>query len=170
MAIRKIILEGDPCLLRPCRPVTDFGPRIHGLLDDMADTLIEAHGAGLAAPQVGVLRRVAIVLIEDEAEDGEDEVSMSFVELLNPEIVAFEGEEVAWEGCLSLPGKHGRVTRPSKVTVRAQNRFGDWFELTAEGFEARAFCHEIDHLDGKLYTRLVEGGLYDSDALPEDDD
>ena len=169
MAIRNIVFEGDPCLLKVCRPVTDFGPRLHTLLDDMADTLIEAHGAGLAAPQVGVLRRVALVLIEDEPEGDEEEGEMYFLELINPDITAFEGEEEAWEGCLSLPGKHGRVTRPSRVTVRAQDRDGAWFEYTAEGFEARAFCHEIDHLDGKIYTRLVVGGLYDSDKLPEDD-
>ena len=139
MAIRTIREKGDPCLEKVCRPVTEFNARLHQLLDDMADTLAEAGGVGLAAPQVGILRRVCIV----EDEQGE------IIELINPEIIKTEGEQTGLEGCLSVPGKYGIVTRPMLVRVRAQDRFGTTFEVE---ITARCFCHEIEHLDGHLYT------------------
>lgn len=142
MAIRTIREKGDPCLNKVCRPVTEFNARLHELLDDMADTLAEAGGVGLAAPQVGILRRVCIV------EDAQGEI----IELINPEIIAREGEQTGLEGCLSVPGKYGVVTRPMIVRVRAQDRFGTTFEVEDEELTARCFCHEIDHLDGHLYT------------------
>ena len=150
MAIRKIVLEGDPCLAKNCRPVTEFNQRLWDLLDDMHETLTDAQGAGLAAPQVGVLRRLALVMVEDE----------SFLEVINPEIIAEEGEQDGPEGCLSVPDLYGMVKRPMKVTVRFQDRNGNWVERIAEGFTARAFCHEIDHLDGIVYVEKVEGELH----------
>ena len=143
MALRKIVVQGEECLTKVCRPVTEFNPHLHQLLDDMLETLEDANGAGLAAPQVGVLRRVCVVLDEDSEE---------YIELVNPEIVAQSGEQTGLEGCLSVPGKWGIVTRPDVVRVRAQDRYGDWFEVEGEGLTARAFCHEIEHLDGHLYT------------------
>ena len=159
MAIRNIVKVGDDILTWKCRPVTDFNDRLFTLLDDMHDTLTDAHGAGLAAPQVGILRRLALVMVEDE----------SFLEIINPEIIAREGEQDGAEGCLSVPGKYGMVKRPMQVTVRYQDRGGEWHERTAEGFTARAFCHEIDHLDGHLYTELVTEYL-DPDDFTEDDE
>ena len=135
-----------------------FDRKLHQLLDDMQDTLYEANGAGLAAPQVGVLRRVCIVDVGDGP-----------IELINPEIVATEGEQTGPEGCLSLPNEWGEVTRPMRVTVRAQNRKGKWFETTGDELCARAFCHEIDHLDGQLYVELVEGELRDTRAEEEEE-
>ena len=126
----------------------------------MHETLTDAHGAGLAAPQVGILRRLALVMVEDE----------SFLEIINPEIIAREGEQDGAEGCLSVPGKYGMVKRPMKVTVKFQDRNGQWHERTAEGFTARAFCHEIDHLDGHLYTELVSEYLDPADFADDDDD
>ena len=146
MAMRNIVEVGDSCLTKVCRPVTEFNKRLHTLLDDMAETLREANGAGLAAPQVGVLRRACIVV------DDEDEV----IELINPEIVSQSGEQTGIEGCLSIPGKWGIVTRPNVVRVRAQDRFGDFFEVEGEELTARAFCHEIDHLDGHLFSEHVD--------------
>ena len=146
MAIRKVVVQGDDILGKVCRPVTDFNRRLHILLDDMADTLLEANGAGLAAPQVGVLRR-AVLVVDDEEE---------ILELINPEIIASSGEQTGLEGCLSVPGKWGLVTRPNKVRVRAQDRFGKWFELEGEGLTARAFCHEIEHLDGHLFVEHID--------------
>lgn len=142
MAIRTIREKGDPCLAKVCRPVTEFNSRLHELLDDMKETLAEAGGVGLAAPQVGILRRVCIV----EDEQGE------IIELINPEIIKTEGEQTGLEGCLSVPGKYGVVTRPMIVRVRAQDRFGATFEVEDEELTARCFCHEIEHLDGILYT------------------
>ena len=147
MALRKIVVQGDDCLAKVCRPVKDFNKRLWDLLDDMADTLEEASGAGLAAPQVGVLRRVCLV-VDHEAEE--------LVELINPEIIASSGEQTGLEGCLSVPGKWGIVTRPYTVKVRAQDRFGDWFELERDDLTARCFCHEIDHLDGHLYVEHID--------------
>ena len=141
MAIRKIFTDDAECLYKVCRPVEHFNKRLYDLLDDMAETLEEAGGVGLAAPQVGILRRVCIVLNED------DEI----IELINPEIVYTEGEETALEGCLSVPGKYGEVTRPYVVRVKAQDRDGQWFEVEDEGITARCFCHEIEHLDGHMY-------------------
>ena len=146
MALRRIVEQGDECLEKVCRPVKDFNRRLHILLDDMAETLREANGAGLAAPQVGVLRRVCIVMDENE----------EIIELINPVIVSQEGEQTGLEGCLSVPGKWGIVTRPNHVRVRAQDRNGKWFEVEGEGLTARAFCHEIEHLDGHLYTEHID--------------
>ena len=146
MALRKIALEGEECLTRVCRPVTDFNSRLHTLLDDMADTLAESGGVGLAAPQVGILRRVCVVLDEDD----------QLIELVNPEIIRTEGEQTGLEGCLSVPGKYGVVTRPEVVRVRAQDRDGDWFEVEDEGLTARCFCHEIEHLDGHLFVEHID--------------
>ncbi len=146
MALRKIVLQGDECLTKVCRPVTDFNSRLHTLLDDMTDTLLDSGGVGLAAPQVGILRRVCVVLNED------DEV----IELVNPEIIFTDGEQTGLEGCLSVPGKYGVVTRPEVVRVRAQDRNGDFFELEDSDLTARCFCHEIEHLDGHLFIEHTD--------------
>ena len=146
MAIRKIVLQGDDILTKVCKPVTKFDQKLHELLDDMKETLEQANGAGLAAPQVGILRRAVVVL------DDEDD----FLELINPEIIATEGEQCGPEGCLSVPGKYGMVTRPYRVRVRAQDRNGDWFEAEGEELTARCFCHELEHLDGHLYTEHID--------------
>lgn len=144
MALRNIVQDGDPVLRKTCREVTEFNERLHILLDDMKDTLIEANGAGLAAPQVGVLKRVAVVSVDDV-----------YLELVNPVIIKTEGEETLPEGCLSIPGVCGTVSRPYKVTVKAQDRFGNEFTATGEEILARAFCHEIDHLDGVLFKDKI---------------
>ncbi len=144
MAIRQIVKQGDEVLRKRSFEVTDFGKRTHDLLDDMYDTLVKADGAGLAAVQVGVLKRIFIVIDGDSARDG-------VIEFINPEIISQSGEQTGVEGCLSVPGMQGDVTRPYKVTVRYQDRNGDHFEVKAEGFIARAICHEYDHLDGTLY-------------------
>ncbi len=141
MAIRNIVQFGDDVLKKECRPVEKFDRKLHQLLDDMQDTLYEANGAGLAAPQVGILRQV--------------DVGEGPIELVNPEIIATEGEQSGPEGCLSLPNEWGMVTRPMKVTVRAQNRKGKWFEMSGEELLARAFCHEIDHLHGTVFTDVA---------------
>ncbi len=154
MAIRRIVERGDPVLEKRCRPVTEFNARLHILLDDMAETLEEAGGVGLAAPQVGILRRICIV------KDSEDET----IELINPEIVETEGEQTGLEGCLSIPGRYGIVTRPYKVRVRAQDRDGVTFEIEDEDLTARCFCHEIDHLDGHLYTEHCDHLLSDEEV------
>ena len=140
MAIRNIIQLGDPTLRKKSFAVTDFGEKTHQLLDDMKETLIKAEGAGLAAPQVGVLRRVFIVMAEGQ-----------YYECINPEIVKQKGKQVGAEGCLSVKGKYGTVDRPNEVTVKAFDRFGNPFTVNAQGFLARAFCHEYDHLDGIVY-------------------
>lgn len=154
MALRKIVEQGDPCLNKVCRTVTEFNGRLHELLDDLLETLADANGAGLAAPQVGVLRRVCVVMDEDSEE---------YLELVNPEIVARSGEQTGLEGCLSVPGKWGIVTRPQRVRVRAQDRDGNWFEVEGEDLTARAFCHEIEHLDGHLYTEHIDHFLSDEE-------
>lgn len=149
MAIRNILTKEEETLYKISRPVTRFDARLHQLLDDMAETLIECGGGvGLAAPQVGVLRRVVLVLETNVGED-EDEY---IIELINPEIVESSGEQDGAEGCLSVPGEYGLVTRPAVVKVKAQDRFGEWFEYEGEGLTARCFCHEIDHLEGILFT------------------
>ena len=145
MAIRNIVKYGDETLRRVCRPVEEITPRILTLLDDMAETMRAANGCGLAAPQVGILRRIAVV----ETEPGE------LIELINPKIIAFAGEQREQEGCLSIPEKWGITVRPAHVTVRATNRRGEEFEVTGSGLLARALCHEIDHLDGKLFVDKV---------------
>ena len=153
MALRKIALEGEACLSKMCRPVTDFNSRLHTLLDDLADTLADSGGVGLAAPQVGVLRRVCVVLDEED----------QLIELVNPEIIRTEGEQTGLEGCLSVPGKYGEVTRPEIVRVRAQDRDGNWFEVEDEGLTARCFCHEIEHLDGHLFSEHCDRLLTDEE-------
>ena len=145
MALRNILTEEDPTLRKVSRPVTKFDDRLHELLDDMAETLEDARGVGLAAPQVGILRRVVVVDVGEE-----------ILELINPEIISQSGEQTGMEGCLSVPGKYGIVTRPNVVKVRAQDRFGEWYEAEGEELIARAFCHELDHLDGHLYVDKVE--------------
>ncbi|MBQ4556677.1 MAG: peptide deformylase [Clostridia bacterium] len=141
MAKLKIIKEGDETLRKISRPVTEITPRILTLLDDMVDTMHEANGCGLAAVQVGVLRRIVVIETEESG----------LIELINPEIIAREGEQQDSEGCLSVPGKWGITRRPAKVTVRALNRKGETVEYTGTELLARAFCHELDHLDGKLF-------------------
>lgn len=155
MALRKIVEMGEDCLTKVCRPVTDFNRRLHILLDDMTETLAEANGAGLAAPQVGVLRRACVVLDMDSEE---------YIELINPEIISQSGEQTGLEGCLSVPGKWGLVTRPDYVRVRAQDRDGQWFEVEGEGLTARCFCHELEHLDGHLYTEHIDRFLTDEEV------
>ena len=140
MAIRNIIQEGDPTLRKKSFEVTDFGAKTHQLIDDMKDTLIKAEGAGLAAPQVGVLRRIFIVDVED-----------GYYECINPVIISQTGSQIGDEGCLSVKGKCGTVKRPMQLTLKAQDRHGKPFTLKAKGFLARAICHEYDHLDGILY-------------------
>ena len=153
MAIRNILRDGDPSLLKKSRAITDFNKRIHVLLDDMRETLLEANGLGLAAPQVGVLRRAVLVVDTTiETESPEEQI----IELLNPEIIARSGEQSGSEGCLSLPGIYGIVKRPELVKIKAQDRHGNTFELLKKELTARAICHEIDHLDGKIFTSLVE--------------
>lgn len=152
MALRTILQDGDAALQKKSRVVTEFNARLHELLDDMQETLVHAGGAGLAAPQVGVLRRAVLVLETNVPEDSEEYL----IELINPEIIEIEGEQTGTEGCLSLPGALGIVSRPQKVKVRAQDRYGKTFEVEGEGLTARAFCHEIDHLEGILYTARAE--------------
>lgn len=151
MAIRNVLTKEEAALYKKSRTVTKFDERLHQLLDDMADTLVESNGVGLAAPQVGILRR-AVIVLETNVEEDEEEY---LIELINPEIIETEGEEEGPEGCLSVPGEYGLVVRPSYAKVRAQDRFGDWFEYEGEGLTARCFCHEIDHLEGILYTSKV---------------
>lgn len=149
MALRNIVKKGDDCLTKNCREVTDFNPRLHKLLDDMRETLIDSTGVGLAAPQVGVLRR-AVLVMDTDTEDNE------IIELINPEIIEQDGEQEGPEGCLSIPNVWGIVKRPMHVKVKALDRFGNEFEREAEGFTARAFCHEIDHLSGVLFDTRAE--------------
>lgn len=152
MALRNILKEGDELLAKHCRPVTDFNARLHTLLDDMAETMMDADGVGLAAPQVGILRRAVIVL---ETNIGQEEEPY-IIELVNPEIVETDGEQEGPEGCLSVPGVYGWVSRPDYVKVRAQDRNGEWFEVEGVGLTARAFCHEIAHLEGQLFTEVSD--------------
>ena len=160
MALRNIVEQGDPVLMKMCRPVKDFNRRLHILLDDMRETLDNVGGAGLAAPQVGVLRRVCLVMDEETM----DEEIKTYYELVNPEIIEQDGEQTGLEGCLSVPGKWGIVTRPEHVKVRAQDRDGNWKEYEGTGLTARGFCHEIAHLDGHLYTELIDHFLSDEEV------
>lgn len=150
MALRNIRVDDDPILRKKSRPVTEFNERIFDLLDDMKETLYNSGGVGLAAPQVGVLRRVVVM---DVSEDRSD-----YIELINPEITYEDGSQTGNEGCLSLPGLCGVVTRPMTVKVKAQNRDGKWCLYKGEGLKARCFCHEIDHLDGILYKDKLDEG------------
>lgn len=144
MGLRKILTKEESVLHKRCRPVTVFDEKLHDLLDDMAETLVEANGVGLAAPQVGILRRIFIVDIGEE-----------IVELINPEILETEGEQDGMEGCLSVPNEFWLVKRPMRVKAKAQDRYGDWFEIEGEELIARCLCHENDHLDGHLYTEIA---------------
>ena len=152
MARRNILTKEDPALYKKCRPVTEFNPRLHQLLDDMKETLSQENGVGLAAPQVGVLRR-AVIVLETNVPEGEEEY---MIELVNPEIIEASGEQFGAEGCLSVPEEYGLVRRPMHVKVRAQNRNGETFEVEGEGLTARCFCHEIDHLEGIIFTSKCE--------------
>lgn len=146
MALRKIVEVGDPILTKVCRPVTKFDQKLAILIEDMIETMHNANGVGLAGPQVGMLRRVVVVDAGDED-----------LELVNPEIISCSEETIAdTEGCLSLPGQYGIVTRPAQVTIRAQDRYGDWYEYDADALLARCFLHEMDHLDGHMYTEFVD--------------
>lgn len=149
MALRNIVEEGDPVLRKECKEVREITPRTLQLLDDLAETMRDANGVGLAAPQVGILRRIAVVEVDDE-----------LYELINPEIVLTEGDQYDDEGCLSVPGKAGKVHRPEYVEVNCLNRFGEEVTYEADGLLARAFCHEIDHLDGVLYIDKAENIRY----------
>ena len=145
MGLRKILTDAEPALHKVCKPVEKFDWRLHKLLKDMTDTLVDSGGVGLAAPQVGILRRVVLV------DTGEE-----ILELVNPEMLETNGEQEGPEGCLSVPGKYALVKRPMYAKVRAQDRHGDWFEVEGEELIARCFCHELDHLDGILYTEKME--------------
>ena len=157
MGLRKILTDTEPALHKVCKPVTAFDRKLHKLLDDMAETLEEANGVGLAAPQVGILRRVVIV------DTGE-----GILELVNPTILETDGEQEGPEGCLSVPGKYGLVKRPYYAKVRAQDRYGDWYETEGEELIARCFCHELDHLDGIIYTQVMERFLTEEELNAEE--
>ena len=159
MGIRKILTDKEPALHKVCKPVEKFDWRLHKLLDDMADTLEEANGVGLAAPQVGILRRVVIV------DTGEE-----ILELVNPTILETSGEQEGPEGCLSVPGKYGLVKRPYIAKVRAQDRYGDWYEVEGEELIARCFCHELDHLDGIVYTQVMERFLSEEELQYDEEE
>ncbi len=164
MATRKIVTIGDETLRKTCKKQEKFDLRLAILLKDMADTMYKAEGVGLAAPQVGILRRVAVVDVTAD--------HSGLLELVNPEIVEASGSQCGREGCLSVPGRQGVVTRPMKVKVRYQDRRGRLMEMEAEGFEARALCHELDHLDGKLYVDMMDRELTEEEIeghIPEDD-
>ena len=152
MATRNIVTKEEPLLYKKSRPVKAFDARLHQLLDDMAETLLSSGGVGLAAPQVGVLRR-AVLVIETNVPEGEEE---KLIELINPEIIESSGEQYGAEGCLSFPDEYGLVKRPLDVTVRAQDRNGEFFTVSGTGLTARCFCHEIDHLDGIVFTTLCD--------------
>ena len=156
MGLRKILTDKEPALHKVCKPVTAFDQKLHKLLDDMAETLEEANGVGLAAPQVGILRRVVIV------DTGEE-----ILELVNPILLETDGEQEGAEGCLSVPGKYGLVKRPYYAKVRAQDRFGDWYEVEGEELIARCFCHELDHLDGIIYTEVMDRFLTEEELAAE---
>ena len=156
MSLRKILTQGDPVLGKVSHPVTKFDAKLHDLLDDMQETLAHAQGYGLAAPQIGILRRVVLVT----ASDG------TVLELVNPEIILTEGKQTGLEGCLSVPGMYGEVTRPSRVRVRAQDRDGNFFEAEDVDMTARCFCHECEHLDGHLFTEHTDR-LYTVEELEE---
>ena len=158
MAVREILKFGNETLRKICHPVQKFDLRLRLLLRDMADTMYEAEGVGLAAPQVGILRRAVVIDVQDDH---------GLIELINPVIISAEGEQAGPEGCLSKPGRQGYVVRPAKVTVRAQDRHGKFFEITGEGLLARAFCHEIDHLDGKLYIDVEDHEIVEEEEEKE---
>ena len=158
MGIRKILTVEESALHKTCRPVENFDKKLHDLLDDMRQTLIDSQGVGLAAPQVGILRRVVLV------DTGEE-----ILELINPELLETDGEQIGAEGCLSVPGKYGLVKRPYYAKVRAQDRNGNWYECEGEELIARCFCHELDHLDGIIYTEVMERYLTDEELMGDDE-
>ena len=145
MGLRRIHTDQESALHKVCKPVTNFDKKLHILLDDMRETLIDSNGVGLAAPQVGILRRVVLV------DNGEE-----ILELINPELIETSGEQYGAEGCLSVPGKYGWVKRPMYAKVKAQDRYGNWYEADGEELTARCFCHELDHLDGIVYTQVMD--------------
>lgn len=147
MAVRPIIYDPDPILYKKCHPVTKFDKKLGNILTDMTQTMMHANGVGLAGPQIGYMRRVCVVL--DTLDNDK------IIEMVNPEVVETEGEQTGSEGCLSFPNKFGMVTRPRIVTVRAQDRNGEWFTVQSHDLTARAFLHEIDHLDGHVFTEKV---------------
>ena len=153
MATRKIRIDGDSILRKICKPVTEMTPRLSQLIDDMFDTMYEANGVGLAAPQVGIVKRIVVIDIGDK----------NPLTLINPEIIETSGEQTGDEGCLSLPGKVGQVTRPMRVVCKALDRNMNEITVTGEGLLARAICHEADHLEGILYKDKVEDGLYETE-------
>ena len=159
MGLRKILTDKDPALHKVCKPVETFDAKLHKLLDDMAETLEDSGGVGLAAPQVGILRRVVLV-------DTGEEV----LELVNPEILETDGEQEGAEGCLSVPGKYGLVKRPYWAKVRAHDRYGDWYEAEGEEIVARGFCHELEHLDGIVYTEIMERFLTEEELAGEEEE
>ena len=152
MGLRTILTKEDEALHKHCRPVTEFGQRTHELMDDLRDTVVAANGLGLAAPQVGILRRAVVIDVGD-----------GLVELVNPVIVESDGQQSGPEGCLSIPGRSGVVTRPNHVKVQAQDADGNAIELEAEEFFARAVCHELDHLDGVLYVDKMDREILEGD-------
>ena len=165
MGTRNIVKIGDDTLRKICRPQVKFDHRLAVLLKDMADTMYKAQGVGLAAPQVGILRRIAIVDITED--------HSGLLEMVNPVILETEGTQTGREGCLSVPGRQGVVTRPMRVRAQFQDRKGQMMEIETEGFEARAICHEIDHLDGKLYVDIMDRELTKEEIeghIPEDDE
>ena len=159
MGLRKILTDKDPALHKVCKPVEVFDRKLHKLLDDMRDTLIDSNGVGLAAPQVGILRRVVLVDVGDE-----------ILELINPEMLETDGEQVGPEGCLSVPGKYGLVKRPYWAKVRAQDRNGNWYEAEGEELIARCFCHELDHLDGIIYTEVMDRFLTEDELVYDEEE
>lgn len=158
MAIRNIVKEGDDVLAKKARVVTEFNERLHTLLDDMADTMYESGGVGLAGNQVGTLRRVVVI-----------DIGEGLIELVNPEIIESDGEQESVEGCLSCPGEYGITRRPYFVKVRAQDRYGEWFEISGEELLAKAFCHEIDHLEGIIYKQVALRMLDPSEIETDED-
>ena len=158
MAVKEILKIGNDTLRKTSHPVEKFNLRLWLLLRDIADTMYKAEGVGLAGPQIGILRRVVVIDVQDDH---------GLIELVNPEIIAAEGEQGGPEGCLSVPGRQGFVYRPQKVTVRAQDRHGKVFELTGEDLLARALCHEIDHLDGKMYVDIEDHEIVEEEDEEE---
>ena len=159
MGLRKILTDKEPSLHKVCRPVERFDGKLHKLLDDMVETMKDAHGVGLAAPQVGILRRIVVVNTGEEV-----------LELVNPTLLETDGEQIGAEGCLSVPGKYGLVKRPYYARVRAQDRFGDWYEVEGEELIARCFCHELDHLDGIVYTEVMERFLTEDELVYDEEE
>ena len=159
MGLRKILTDKEPALHKVCKPVVSFDSKLHKLLDDMRETLIDSNGVGLAAPQVGILRRVVLVDVGDE-----------ILELINPVLVETDGEQEGPEGCLSVPGKYGLVKRPYFAKVKAQDRYGEWFEVEGEELIARCFCHELDHLDGIVYTEVMDRYLTEDELIYDEEE